>query len=224
MKHDPSARPKFMEAHVRRLEALRRLGVVTRRDDGSWKVPNDYLKQVETIETRKLLSRPVQSRLLARGQLKAMSNIIGRTWLDQQLSEPSVTPGRSGFGTLLRSALQSRRQFLSDVGITGPDDIVSSKHLDELERRDLSGAGNELEERLGKPFKPLPERGSVKGVYAEMIERPSGKYALIERSKEFSLVPWREVMEKRRGMEISGSVSRGHINWKMGQRLNIDLF
>jgi len=223
MKHDPSARPKFMEAHVRRLEALRRLGIVARRDDGSWKVPNDYLKQVETIETRKLLSRPVQSRLLARGQLKAMSKIIGRTWLDQQLAEPSATPGRAAFGTELRSALQSRRQFLSDIGIMGPDDIVTSKHLDELEKRDLSEAGGELEKSLGKSFKPLPERGTVKGVYAEMIERPSGKYVLIERSKEFSLVPWREVMEKRRGMEISGRVSRGRVNWNIGRSQEITI-
>lgn len=224
MKHDPSARPKFMGAHIRRLEALRRLGIVSRRDNGSWKVPSDYLKQVETIEVRKLLSRPVQSRLLAHGPLNSMSNIIGRTWLDQQLAEPSVAQGRAGFGSDLRSALQSRRQFLSDIGIMGPDDIVTSKHLDELERRDLSGAAGELEKSLGKSFKPLPERDRVKGVYAEMIERPSGKYALIERSKEFSLVPWREVMEKRRGMEISGDISRGRINWQFNRTRSIEIY
>jgi type IV secretory pathway VirD2 relaxase len=44
--HDASATDEYVQAHVRRLEALRRAGaVVERQPDGSWIVPDDYAQQ-----------------------------------------------------------------------------------------------------------------------------------------------------------------------------------
>ena len=35
----------FVKAHERRLEALRRQSIVTRDDDGSWRIPSNYLQR-----------------------------------------------------------------------------------------------------------------------------------------------------------------------------------
>ena len=50
-------------------------------------------------------------------------------------------------------------------------------------------------------------------IYRQSVERPSGKFAVIERSLDFTLVPWRPVMERRLGQVISGKVSAGGISW-----------
>ncbi|NEU35121.1 DUF3363 domain-containing protein, partial [bacterium LRH843] len=40
---DPASSASYREAHKRRLEALRRKGVVERLPDGTFAIPNDYL-------------------------------------------------------------------------------------------------------------------------------------------------------------------------------------
>lgn len=222
MKFDDSARPSFLEAHVRRLEALRRAGIVTRLENGGWSIPGDFLSRVEDHESRKLAGRPVKVTVLARGRLNALSTTMGVTWLDRELVGPSCESGRTGFGLEMRQALEARRQFLSNAGILQDGRTMDQSHLSELEKRDLQGAAKDLEKSLGKSFTPLPERGTITGQYIKRIDRPSGQYAVIERAKEFSLVPWRDVMEKRRGMEISGQIRAGRINWQFGRQRGME--
>jgi len=57
---DPSARPAYIQAHVRRLEALRRAGHAVRHSDGSWKIPIDYLKRATAYEKSRMQSTPVE--------------------------------------------------------------------------------------------------------------------------------------------------------------------
>ncbi|RZV36088.1 MAG: DUF3363 domain-containing protein, partial [Acidimicrobiales bacterium] len=85
MKVDPSARPEFLKAHIRRLEALRRSKLVMRQKDGSWRVPADYLDKVTGLESRRGNLRPVNTRVLTHGNLQKHARLMGRTWLDQQL-------------------------------------------------------------------------------------------------------------------------------------------
>jgi hypothetical protein len=40
---------------------------------------------------------------------------------------------------------------------------------------------------------------------------------MIEKSKEFTLVPWRPVLEQRIGREVSGIVRGGGISWTFGR-------
>ena len=46
----------------------------------------------------------------------------------------------------------------------------------------------------------------------------SGKFAIIEWSHEFSLVLWRPIMERRRGLSIVGRCSAGGISWDVTGR------
>ena len=53
----------------------------------------------------------------------------------------------------------------------------------------------------------------VSGVFTGTANLVSGKYAVIENAYEFTLVPWRPVMEERLGRQISGVVRASGISW-----------
>jgi len=117
MADDISARPEFVEAHVRRLEALRRAGHATRHKDGSWSIPPDYLARAGSYERSAVLSRPVQIETRSLMRLTDMKTAIGATWLDQQLMDDKSAGRASGFGAEVEVAKSARRQFLVQQGI-----------------------------------------------------------------------------------------------------------
>ena len=53
----------------------------------------------------------------------------------------------------------------------------------------------------------------VSGVFTGTTNLVSGKYAIIENAYEFTLVPWRPVMDDRLGRQISGVVRDSGISW-----------
>jgi len=117
--HDPSASPEFIQAHVRRLEALRRMNVVRRFADGSWEIPDDFSKRV--AERQKITGRyPGQINTLSSFSLERQVNAEGATWLDRQLVSPDQIPLRgSRFSKATTTALQGRRDYLVKQGLAG---------------------------------------------------------------------------------------------------------
>lgn len=221
---DPSASPDYLEAHVRRLEALRRVGLVTRRQDGSWQVSGNYLERVQEYETRRGKGQPFEQRIVSKIRLKTLSRTMGRTWLDEQLMDQDIKISDKGFGGEVKEALKARRAFLVRSKIhLKQTQTITRDHLIELERRDLTDAGEKLSMQLGKAYAPMPSSGRIDGKLVDDIERPSGRYAIVERAKDFTLVPWRDVMERRRGMKISGQVRNGRINWQLGRQRGLGI-
>lgn len=220
MEHDKSARPKFVAAHVRRLEALRRAGHATRLSDGSWSIPNDYLERAGEYERAAALSRPVSIARLSTMPLKQLQTAMGATWLDKELLGETVegNPSLRGFGAEIEQAKLQRRNFLFKSGILkSKNERLNRIHLTELERRDLADAGRELSREYGKPYTDAPADGRIKGIYDRPIERPSGKYAVVERAKDFTLVPWRDVLERQRGKAVGGLIRGETISWSFGR-------
>lgn len=218
MKADGSARPEFVAAHVRRLEALRRAGHVARHSDGSWTIPSDYLMQAGEYERASALSRPVGISSHSSLSLRQMETAIGATWLDRSLVDGEASPLARGFGSEVERAKALRRSFLFKSGILKNKSTQFTKaHLTELERRDLEYAGKDLARELGKPYAVSPASGQIKGFYAKAVDRPSGKYAVIERAKDFTLVPWREALERQRGKSVSGLLRGKTVSWRFGR-------
>jgi hypothetical protein len=58
----------------------------------------------------------------------------------------------------------------------------------------------------------------VEGVYKRPVELASGRYTLIERSREFTLVPWRPVLDRHLARPVSGIATRDKINWTIGRQ------
>jgi len=214
---DPSAREEFIKAHVRRLQAMRRKGNAERNSDGSWKIPRDYLKRASDYEKSRGFGNPVKLDILARSPLEDLPHVIGKTWLDEQLRTGMASGVYEGFGEEVETAKIQRRQFLIQQGLIVGKDPVTEGTLKALEKLDLDAAAIGLSSRLGKAYVQAPEAGRISGIYREAIIRPSGKYAVVQKSKEFTLVPWRETMDRNLGKSISGSLKGQTISWTLNK-------
>jgi len=212
---DPSASEEYIQAHVRRLEAMRRAGHAERNSDGSWRIPKDYLKRAVTYEQKRRFNNPVKLDVVSKAPLRDLTDVIGRTWLDEQMCSGTDDKHSFGFGDEVKTAKAQRERFLLSKGLIGKERSVTEKTLKSLEQLDLTHAGKSLSRDYDKPYRPASTTGKLSGIYRKAIERPSGKYAVIEKSKEFTLVPWRETMERNLGKSITGIIKGQTISWTL---------
>ena len=204
---------EYTKAHERRLEALGRANVVSKNKDGAWDIPDDYLDRVR--EYHKQLAKRLPAPL-ARDSvltLSQMETARGATWLDEQLSTGRLEEERTSKELL--EAAAKRRLALRQMGIAiGDGERLPHQSLEQLKAMDIKEAGEALTNQMGKPYASASGSRHIEGVFTGTIERPSGKFAVIEKSREFTLVPWRPIMERRRGLSIIGRASGGGgISW-----------
>lgn len=216
---DPRAGADYRLAHQRRLEALRRSGIVDREMDGTWRVPGDFLKRAAAYEREKSGAR---IRTLSWVALDQAASAQAVTFLDDALeSRIKIERVPHGFGADLEEALATRRRWLLSQGFgrEGEEGFsIDRDRLRDLSRAAMEDAAARLAKDLGKDFAAVVDGARIEGMYRRPIDLPAGRFAIIERSKEFTLVPWREVLEQRRGMEISGFVRGGGVTWEFGKR------
>ena len=116
LRHDRTATQSFAEAHVRRLEAMRRAGVgVERLPDGSWVIAPDHLERAAAYERLQAKASPVRIDTLSAVRLELLAGMEGATWLDRELvaEQPTALHDR-GFGSDVGEALRRRRAWLID--------------------------------------------------------------------------------------------------------------
>ena len=220
--HDEGASIAFAEAHVRRLEAIRRgTGGVERREDGTWIIAEDHLERAEAFEARAARERPVRVELLSPLPVERLPGAEGATWLDRELLSESPEPVRdAGFGRVVKSALATRRQWLIEQELAREEQgalVTNGRLLATLRRRDLAGAAAQLQSELGLGWRDVGEEGSAQGTLVRRVDLASGRFALLSDSLEFSLVPWRPEMEQRIGRELSVRMRGGGISWTIGR-------
>jgi type IV secretory pathway VirD2 relaxase len=222
LRDDPAASSTFAQAHVRRLEALRRAGVVERQDDGSWIVSDRHLERVRAYEGRLARDQPVLIETLSSAPLDQLPGANAATWLDRALAgEEPIVARDAGFGREVRAALAARRQWLIEQGLAQPvaGGIAFNRGaLALLQRRELLRVAGELEGSLRKVFVESRQGEKIDGRLTRRIALMSGRYALVERSREFTLVPWRPVLERQFGNRVAGTVQSGGIDWQLGSR------
>jgi Protein of unknown function (DUF3363) len=73
------------------------------------------------------------------------------------------------------------------------------------------------------PFHVASEGERVTGVFTGTTQLNSGKYALIENAHEFTLVPWRSIMDERLGRQISGIVRDTGISWDFERKRTLGI-
>jgi type IV secretory pathway VirD2 relaxase len=221
LRQDPSASQAFAEAHVRRLEAVRRLnGSVERRPDGSWIIGADYLERAAEHENALVKARPVQVTTLAFQPLRELAGADAATWLDRELTADGPENIRdAGFGKELRDALARRRLWLFEQGLAGGDGGQAKYGPDllaTLRRRELLRVSAQLSHELGLSFADAAS-GRFAGTYRRPVEMVSGRHALIQTDREFTLVPWRPVLDRQAGKFVSGIVRGDKVSWTVGR-------
>jgi len=227
MKHDPNCSWDFAEAHVRRLEALRRAGFAAREPSGTWTISADHLDKARAYEQAQARQQPVTIEVLSGTPLEKQIGAEAATWLDKELIAGRPTSLReSGFGQEVKAALARRRQWLITQGLAEERQgqvIYQRNLLATLRRRELARAAVQLSSELGLHYAEAPERGRIEGTYRRSVNLTSGRFAMIERSREFTLVPWRLVLERNLGKAVSGIARGGDISWSLGRKRGLGL-
>ena len=214
--HDPDA---LVERHVRRLEALRRAGIVERLDEGVWQVPADLPERGREHDARRLGDVVVELRtpLSVERQVRA----IGATWLDQQLIGGSRGLSDKGFGMEVREALKQRADFLVEQSLAerqGQRVVLARNLLSTLRERELSATAREIAAQTGLHYRPPVDGERISGVYRRSMQLASGRFALLDDGIGFSLVPWKPVIESRLGQHLSAAVRGNSVSWQLGRQ------
>lgn len=220
--HDPQASEAFATTHVRRLDAMRRAGAaVERQRDGSWTIGESHLAEAEAFARRDLRNRPVTLTTLSRSPVAELASVEAPTWLDRELADGNPTAARdAGFGREVRTSMAARRQWLVEQQLADGDGQAFRLRrgaLETLRLRELGDAGERLGKALGKPFEPAGMGELIEGVIARRVDLESGPHALVERSRDFTLVPWRDVLERNIGKTASGILRADGISWQFGR-------
>ncbi|HEX7854654.1 MAG TPA: relaxase/mobilization nuclease RlxS [Sphingobium sp.] len=223
--HDPSASRAFAETHVRRLEALRRGGVPVERDDGGhWSIGSDHVERVAAYEARRTREQPVVVEIVSTKPVSQLARVEAATWLDRELTSGSPPPIRdAGFGREVRDAMAARRQWLVEQQLADGDQAsvrLRANALAILQRRELLRVAGQLSREMGVPFVEARTGDRIEGRIVRRVDLVSDRFALVEKSHEFTLVPWRPMLERQLGEQVTGIMRRDGITWRFGRGRN----
>lgn len=216
----------FIDAHVRRLEALRRAGIVERIDADHWRLPEDFESRAAAYDAGR--NRQLNIRVLSAFDLERQIEAEGATWLDRRLvGRGSADLVAAGFGQDVQRAMDRRREHLIGQGdaISHGDGRIFYRRnlLATLEQHDVVSTGAALATSRSLPFRATSDGETVQGIFKQTVQLSSGKFALVENAHEFTLVPWRPVIETQLGREVMGVVQGGSVSWQLGRKLGLGL-
>lgn len=212
-----------VEAHVRRLEALRRAGIVERIADGAWKVPPDLLTRARVHDMQR--NSDLVVRLRAYLPIDKQVRAIGATWLDTQLVGGSASVDQ-GFGVQVRDALRDRVEFLATRGLakwSNERPLLVNSLIANLREQDLALAGKTREQQTGLSYRPVKDGEMASGIYRGSLQLTSGRFAVLDQGAGFCLVPWRPVVEQRIGQTVSAIVQGSSASWHFGRQQGVAL-
>ncbi len=206
--------PAVVEAHERRLEALRRAGIVERIEAGVWRVPADLAQRGLQYDIRRQGS--IDLKILSTLPIEQQVGAVGATWLDQHLMGEGPDSAGHAFGAEVRQAMRQRLAFLleqclaerEDNGITPIPNLLAT-----LRTRELTAVGKSIEADTHLTYRETRDGESIRGVYRRSLDLASGRFAMLDDGIGFSLVPWRPVMEEHLGRELRGIAVGTNISW-----------
>jgi hypothetical protein len=214
----------FIDAHIRRLEALRRAGIVERMNEGSWRVPSDLVARGQTYDAERTGGAHVEIR--SHLPLEKQVHAMGATWLDTQAVGKSRAMAATGFGMEARAALERRVDFLAEQGLAqrrGQQVIFARNLLSVLKTKELETTARTVEAETGLTYRPMADGKRASGIYRRSLTLASGRFAMLDDATGFTLVPWRPVVEKRLGQSMSVVVRGEFVSWEFGRRHDLSI-
>jgi type IV secretory pathway VirD2 relaxase len=210
---------EIVEAHVRRLEALRRAGIVERQAEGVWQIPADLVARGQVYDRRRTGGVDIQ--LHSHLPIDRQVTTLGATWLDQTLVSGEAPIANAGFGATVKKALRKRVDFLIEHGFAqrdGDRGKVPSNLLTTLRQRDLDGVAKVIAAETGLSYRPLGDGERAAGAYRRIVVAASGRFAMLDDGLGFTLVPWRPVLEQRMGQKLTATIGGDHVTWSLGRQ------
>jgi type IV secretory pathway VirD2 relaxase len=213
-----------VEAHVRRLEALRRHRIVERISEGVWQIPADLPERGRAHDLQQAGGASVEMRCHLPLEQQVGAN--GATWLDQQLIKGSKAFPSTELGAGIRQALGQREDFLVTQGLarrSGQRVILAQNLLATLRDREIAEVATRIEAATGLLHRPAIDGARVAGTYRESLQLTSGRFAMLDDGVGFSLVPWRPVIEKRIGQQLGAVIQGSRVSWEFGRSRTLSL-
>ncbi len=210
----------YVDSHVRRLEALRRAGIVERIDADQWRIPEGFERRAASYDAGR--NRQASIRIVSTVELEKQIGADGATWLDRRLMTQDASDlAPAGFGQQVREAMDQRREHHIEQGDAnrqqGGRVFYRRNLLATLREREVARVGAEMAEGKGLPFRATADGENISGKFTGTTQLSSGKFAVVEKSHEFTLVPWRPVIDRQLGREVAGVVQGGSVSWQLGR-------
>lgn len=189
----------YIESHIRRLEALRRVGVVERINGFRWSIPADYEARAAAYDLAQ--SRRASLRVLSTYDLDRQIMSDGAIWLDRELIFIQPDAGRRGRfwrrGEPRANAAQGQVVYQGMATRTSEGAVWAPRdRMARLEQQEIARVGPEMARARGHTFKPQTgDYGS--GTLVGPVNFTGGKFAMGDAGLGFSLVPWRPILERR---------------------------
>ncbi|QAU22663.1 DUF3363 domain-containing protein [Dyella sp. M7H15-1] len=216
---------EVVAAHVRRLETLRRAGIVEREAEGVWRVPGDLAERGRQYDAQRL-GGGVAAELKSHMPIERQARVIGATWLDQQLIGGGKGLGDLGFGAEVKDALRQRADFLVEQGLAehrGQHVVLARNLLATLRARELAQAAKDIAAATGLEHRPVADGQRVAGIYRRSVMLASGRYAMLDDGMGFSLVPWKPVIEQRLGQSVTASLKKHEVSWQVDKKQGLSI-
>jgi hypothetical protein len=214
----------LIESNIRRLEAMRRMSLVSRNADGVFVVGHDHLTRATLFDERVSRRYPLVASVASYWTLDEQVQALGPTRLDRVLAGEAAQPqGEGVFARQYAAALQQRRLFLIEQGWLGSDQtLLPQSTLSWMATNELRATADDLSKEIGRPVLTV-RLNHIQGVYARRIDLAQGRMALVIGDRQASLVPWRPVMERFAGREIEGTLRGQGISWGLSRGRGLGL-
>ena len=212
-----------MEANIRRLENMRRLGLVEGLGNGAFHV-GDHITAALAFEEKLVRRAPFSAQVASYWSLGEQIEAIGPTLLDHVLTGEAHGPaGESKVAREFEQALQQRRLFLIEQGWMGAHEPGPSRQtLQRMAQFELTTQASALREELGIPVLTY-DAHRVSGIYARRIDMAQGRMALILGERQANLVPWRPPLERFAGREVVGVLRGQGLSWSLQRAMGLGL-
>lgn len=167
------------------------------------------------LQDRAQQSPKRQSRLFIEShvQFRDLATAEGATWLDRKLlSRQPETFRENGFGAEANRALRQRQRWLIQEGLmTEQNGHLNARRrmLDELTRQEVSKAGAAMSKATGMEHVAASELGRSGVQVNRSVRLASGRFAVLQKGKQFAIVPWQQAMRMRKGMGIGAEAGKG---------------
>jgi type IV secretory pathway VirD2 relaxase len=217
----PTDRTKYIVMHERRLEALRRDGLVERAPDGRFMLPQDYLARVAARESAGG-RESARVTLLDPRSVEQQVRYAGPTWLDR-LADAGDDKGRlvaEGFGAEVKAAWRKRAAFLKELGLA--QDIAGSLRpspgwKERLRALEEMNALENLERTTGRVAHFARAGDRVSGLFGQKLFLSKETYAVLLQERTATLVPWRPEMDRALNQLMAGRVDGRGFDYKVGR-------
>ena len=182
------------------------------------------LHRTKTIRGEIRASLRVCSDLALTDQIGA----TGATWIDRlAVMGGTKDLAHTGFGQDVRQAIEARGNYLGAEGLTERDGEryrYARDLLKTLKAREWVTAVKTITQDTKLSYIETPMGTPVNGVLKRRLDLASGRFAVLEDSMGFRLVPWSNSLDTKIGQPLSGfSRDNGRIDWSVGLRRGLDI-